>query len=111
MLRRIRPSFARVRSLSNSSPIHPASGITEDQTEWLNAAHRWGESELAPFSSEWDKNSFFPVETLKGGVVITSFTVAVVGTQYFTRLKFLVLFKFRFFFHLIRGFRCPEFHW
>ena len=63
MLRRIRPNF--IRSLATSSPIHPGSGLTEDQSEWLNAAHKWGEAELAPFTAEWDKNSFFPVDTLK----------------------------------------------
>ena len=98
MLRRLRPRLVKpVRSVSATSPIHPASGLDEDQgnelstineetkcrnpknskfflkiflktrktAEWLNAAHRWGEGELAPFSAEWDKNSHFPIDVIK----------------------------------------------
>ena len=35
------------------------------KAEWLNAAHRWGEGELAPYSAEWDKNSHFPIDVIK----------------------------------------------
>jgi len=66
MLRRLKPrSLPIVRLLSVSSPIHPASGLDEEKVEWLNAAHKWGESELAPFSSEWDKKSHFPIDVIK----------------------------------------------
>jgi len=94
MLRRIRPNF--IRSLATSSPIHPGSGLTEDQSEWLNAAHKWGEAELAPFTAEWDKNSFFPVDTLKAAAeqgFMGLYTDPELGGMGLSRLETSIIFE------------------
>lgn len=53
------------RFLSAASPINPQSGLGDDQRMWQEAAQKWGESELGPFSAKWDEKSHFPVDVIK----------------------------------------------
>ena len=96
MLRRIRAPKNFVRPLSTTSPIHPASGLDEDQVEWLNAAHKWGESELGPYSAEWDKNSHFPIDVIKAAAeqgFMGLYTSPEVGGMGLSRLETSIIFE------------------
>ncbi|MDB2384358.1 acyl-CoA dehydrogenase family protein [Endozoicomonas sp.] len=39
--------------------------LSEEQVAFSDAARQFAEQSLAPYAAEWDKNSFFPVETIK----------------------------------------------
>lgn len=39
--------------------------LTEDQTAFQDLAKQFAEAELVPNAAQWDKESFFPVETIK----------------------------------------------
>lgn len=39
--------------------------LTEEQTAFCRLAKQFSQQSLAPYAAEWDKNSFFPVDTIK----------------------------------------------
>ena len=84
------------RVLSAASPIHPGSGLTDDQLMWQDAAHIWGEGELAPFSSEWDAKSHFPIDVIKASAeqgFLGLYTNEDVGGMKLTRLDTSIIFE------------------
>jgi alkylation response protein AidB-like acyl-CoA dehydrogenase len=40
-------------------------GLTPEQIEFQNVALKFAKEELAPFADEWDKEGFFPIETMR----------------------------------------------
>lgn len=97
MLRSFSPrKFLRVRAMSAASPINPASGLDEDQRMWQEAAQKWGEAELGPFSAEWDKNSHFPIDVIKASAeqgFLGLYTSEELGGMALTRLDTSVIFE------------------
>lgn len=98
MLRRIASGkFLRTRGLmSSASPVNPASGLNEDQRMWQEAAQKWGQSELAPFSAEWDKNSHFPIDVIKASAeqgFLGLYTNEELGGMALTRLDTSIIFE------------------
>jgi alkylation response protein AidB-like acyl-CoA dehydrogenase len=47
--------------LSNLSDM----GLSEDQESYRDLARGFSEKELAPYAAEWDRNSHFPIPTLR----------------------------------------------
>lgn len=39
--------------------------LTEDQTAFAQTAKQFAEAELAPFAAQWDKEHYFPIDTIK----------------------------------------------
>jgi len=96
MLRCIRGWKPITRSVSITNPIHPGSGLNDDQLEWLNAAQKWGESELAPFSAEWDAKSHFPVDVMKAAAeqgFMGLYTDPELGGMGLSRLETSIIFE------------------
>lgn len=95
MLRRFPRSIIR-RTMSAASPIHPASGLNEDQREWQEAAQKWGEAELGPYSAEWDKNAHFPIDVIKAAAeqgFLGLYTNPDLGGMGLTRLDTSIIFE------------------
>ena len=64
--------------------------------EWLNAAQKWGESELAPFSAEWDAKSHFPVDVIKAAAeqgFMGLYTDPELGGMGLSRLETSIIFE------------------
>jgi len=69
-------------------------GLSEEQRAFQDAARNFAASELTPFAAEWDRDKFFPVETLRkaaalgfagiyigddvGGAALTRFDAALI---------------------------------
>lgn len=45
--------------------ISPTIGLSDDQLEFYKSARSFADKELRPYSSKWDEDSIFPVETFK----------------------------------------------
>ena len=44
--------------------------LTEDQAAFQDAARRFAEAELAPHAAAWDRDAFFPVETMRAAAAL-----------------------------------------
>jgi alkylation response protein AidB-like acyl-CoA dehydrogenase len=42
-----------------------SSSLTEDQLAYRDLARNFAEAELSPHAARWDRDSFFPVDTLR----------------------------------------------
>lgn len=60
------PKFqSRMMSASAGTVIDPAIGLTDEQKEFQTVAHEFATNEMMPYATQWDEESFFPVDTLK----------------------------------------------
>ncbi len=70
--------------------------LTEDQKAFQNAARGFAAGELAPFAAAWDRDAFFPVETLRKAAALGFAGIYVredVGGSALTRLDAALIFE------------------
>lgn len=70
--------------------------LTEDQQAFQDVARGFAADELAPFASDWDRDAFFPVETLRKAAALGFAGIYVredVGGSALTRLDAALIFE------------------